>query len=233
MIDSWDADTELLASSIKALRGPLNILEAGCGRSWPLKLAGVEFRLTGLDLDRDALNSRVHEIGDLQEAIVGDLSVVGVIPANTYDVVYSSFVLEHIRDAEGALGNMINGLKPGGVLLLCIPDRNSVYGWTSRRTPFSVHVAYYRFIAGNPNAGKPGFAPYPTFHAPIVSRAGIRAFCESHGCEVLHESGSAYYWRGTSLRAIAIRIYAAALWALSLGMLAWRHDNLTYVVRKN
>jgi SAM-dependent methyltransferase len=231
-VDSWAADAELLSRSIRNLPGPLEILEAGCGREWPIKLDGLPYRLTGIDLDEAALRSRVRDVGDLHDAIVGDLAEPGTIPANRYDVVYSSFVLEHIRDAEAALANMMSGLKRGGLLLLRIPDRNCVYGWTVRRTPFSVHVGYYRFVLGIADAGRPGFAPYPAYHAPIVSRRGIRDFCERNRCEILQEVGHTYYLRGKGLVPLATGTYARAMSVLSFGSLAWRHNNLTYVIRR-
>jgi SAM-dependent methyltransferase len=231
-VDTWDEDVMLLSSTIKGLGGTLEILEAGCGRAWPFELEGVDYRLTGIDLDAAALQSRVDTIGDLNEAIIGDLSVKGTIPPRRYDVIYSSFVLEHVRDAEGALVLMLDGLKPGGLLLLRIPDRDSVYGWTARRTPFQAHVAYYRYVLGLTDAGKPGHAPYPTYHAPVVSRDGLRDFCKRHGCSILEERGHTYYVRGTGSRVRITRAYAKTLWALSFGALAWRHNNLTYVIRK-
>src|SRR5215471_8873957 len=236
-VDNWAADTEFLTRSIKKLPQPLEILEAGCGREWPLKLDGVRYRLTGIDLDKAALESRVRDVGDLHEAIVGDLAKPNTIPRNRYDVIYSSFVLEHIKDAEAALQNMVSGLKRGGLLLLHFPDRSSVYGWTARSTPFSMHVGYYRFVLGIETAGQPGFHPYPTYHAPVVSRRGIRDFCAQNHCEILHEFGHTYYLhdrghRDTGLAVVAMGIYARAMSVLSLGWLAWRHNNLTYVIRR-
>ena len=154
-VDSWAEDDDILSSAIKRLEGPLEILEAGCGRKWALDLDGVDYRLTGIDLDACAMESRLETEGDLNEAIVADLSVPGSIEEGRYDVIFSSYVLEHIRDAEIALENMVNGLKSGGILLLRIPDRESAQGWTVRHTPFSVHVAYYRYIVGYRDAGSP------------------------------------------------------------------------------
>jgi SAM-dependent methyltransferase len=231
-VDSWEADAELLSSTIKRLPGPLQILEAGCGREWPLSLGGVDYRLTGIDLDTHALKSRMESVGDLDEAIVGDLSELGTIPEGRYDVIYSSFVLEHIRDAERALENMVRGLAPGGILLLRIPDRNSVFGWTVRHTPHRFHIAYYRYFLGISDAGKPGHAPYRAYHAPIVSRDGIRAFCDKHGCEILDEVGHTYYAQGHEPRVRVTRAYVRAMSALSFGRLPWRHNNLTYAIRK-
>lgn len=231
-VDTWDGDAEILASAIRRLPGPLEILEAGCGRKWMLNLDGVDYRLTGIDLDAHALESRVAEIGDLDEAIVGDLCASGTIAEGCYDVIYSSFVLEHIRDAEGLLENMLRGLKPAGLLLLRIPDRDSVFGWTARHTPFSVHVAYYRYVRGLVDAGKPGHAPYHTYYAPIVSRDGIRDFCAKHRCSILVELGLTHYVRGDDARAQVTRAYAKTISALTFGALAWEHSDLTYVIRK-
>lgn len=225
-------DSEIVVSSIRRLTGPLSILEAGCGKRWPLKLEGIDYRLTGIDLDAEALRIRVHNVGDLHEAIVGDLTAPGMIAQARYDVVYSSFVLEHIEPAESAIEAMIDGLKPGGLLILRIPDRYSVFGWTARVTPHFLHVAYYRMVLRHRNAGKPGFAPYPTVHARVVCREGIQQMAQRCGCKVLHEHAHGYYWREGRARH-AIHLYARALAVLSLGKLAWRHNNLTYVIRKN
>lgn len=231
-IDQRKLDFEIMDASIRRLPGPLQILEAGCGKSWPLKLAGVDYRLTGIDLDAVALRLRVKGVGDLHEAIVGDLCAPGAIPAGRFDVVYSSFVLEHIEAAEQAFKAMVDGLRPGGLLILRIPDRYSVFGWTTRVTPHFVHVAYYRHVLRHRNAGKPGHAPYPTVHSRVVCRQGIQDLVERCGCKVIHEYAHAYYWREGRARR-AIHVYARLLHALSLGTLAWRHNNLTYVIRKN
>jgi hypothetical protein len=82
-IDHRKLDFEMMDASIRRLSGPLEILEAGCGRSWPLELAGIDYRLTGIDLDAEALRLRVKSVGDLHEAIVGDLCAPGAIPAAT------------------------------------------------------------------------------------------------------------------------------------------------------
>src|SRR6185437_11416268 len=83
----------LLEARLNALGGPLRILEAGCGRDWPLHVS-VPYTLTGLDLDPDALAART----DLDEAIIGDLRTAE-LPAHSFDVVYSAFVLEHVSGA--------------------------------------------------------------------------------------------------------------------------------------
>src|SRR5207248_8941613 len=106
-------------------KSPLHILEAGCGQFWPLELKDIEFTLTGIDSDKDALELRRARYNDLTETIVGDLRSVDS-EKNRYDVIYNSYVLEHIDGAAGVLQKFANWLKPGGILILRIPDRNSV-----------------------------------------------------------------------------------------------------------
>ena len=58
LLKSWDQDCRLMEKYIKqkAINGsPLQILEAGCGQFWPLDLKDIQFTLTGVDIDKDAL----------------------------------------------------------------------------------------------------------------------------------------------------------------------------------
>lgn len=227
-------EQELLENTIREKAGaglPLRILEAGCGRKWPLNLEGVDFSLTGVDFDKTALDVRKEKIGDLDEAVHGDLRNVS-LTNESFDVIYNSFVLEHIQDAKRVLQNFTNWLKPGGILLLRIPDRYSVYGFVTRVTPLWFHVAYKKYLKGNKNAGKPGFDPYPTFHEPIVSREGIHDYCRENGLQILAEYGEGSYLAGSGLVWRLVRMFVITLSTLSLGALQWRHNNLTYVIRK-
>lgn len=109
-----DACIAAAIRSVAALAGSrIEILEAGCGNQWPIDLHDVEYRLTGADLDEDALKLRIARLKDLDVALVGDLCTM-VLPRGTFDVVYSSYVLEHIREADLALNNMVSALRPGG-----------------------------------------------------------------------------------------------------------------------
>lgn len=43
----------------------LNILEAGCGRFWPINMSGVQYSLTGVDVNKDAIEIRQTRQEDL------------------------------------------------------------------------------------------------------------------------------------------------------------------------
>lgn len=211
---------------------PLRILEAGCGRKWPLKLDGVPYRLTAVDVDRDALQARKTITRDIDEVFVGDLRTGDLFAPASFDVIYNSFVLEHIDGAEGVLDNFLRWLAPGGLMILRIPDRDSVYGFLTRCTPYSLHVLYKRYLQGLRTAGQPGHGPYPTVHDAVVSRRGLYSYCQARGCTVLYESGFSGYLPRKLLPRALCGAAALSVWALSLGRLEWRYNNLTIVIEK-
>lgn len=208
-------------------RRPLRILEAGCGKRWRLKLDDVQYRLVGLDISQDALELRKSQFDDLDEAIVGDLRTAG-LREGEFDIVYSCYVLEHIEGAELVLDNFFRWLKPGGLLILTIPDRDSARGFATRITPHLAHILFYRYIKGWKNAGKSGHGPFPTVFDKIVSRRGIREYCEAHDAVILDEYGIDSS-TGTGFERWTIK----ALSVLSFGMLESRYCDLTYVIQKN
>ena len=211
---------------------PLRILEAGCGNKWPLKL-NVPYTLTAIDLDANALAIRKSKMRDIDEAIEGDLRAGDIAPEGRFDVVYNSFVLEHVRGAEQVLDNLFRWLTPGGLLILRIPDRDTVYGFLTRITPFWSHVMLKRYVYRMPNAGKPGYDPYPTFHEPVVSRRGVHEYCEKHGHIVKGEIGHGDYLPQRPSLNLVGNAVVRSLSHLSFGNLEWRYNNVTFALQKN
>ena len=52
----------------------------------------------------------------------GDAQLMAGVADATYDFVYSSHCLEHMRDVEESLRNWVRILKPGGFLYVVVPD---------------------------------------------------------------------------------------------------------------
>jgi SAM-dependent methyltransferase len=210
---------------------PIEILEAGCGQRWLLKLGNKKFRLIGIDIDKDALAIRTTVHKDLDEAIHGDLRTVE-FESRRFDVVYSAFVLEHISGADAVLSRMVEWLKPGGIIIIEIPDPGSVKGLITRVTPHWFHVFYYQFVLGIETAGNPGHGPYRTYFDRVVSRRGIREFCRRKGLEM--EAEYAFATDGPSRRALraligtTTRIVSLA----TFNMFSDRHADLLYVLRR-
>lgn len=199
-----------------------NILEAGCGRKWPFEKGG--HTITGIDLDAIALEHRASVQKDLDRAVVGDLREVD-LPPQSYDVIYCSFVLEHLDGARPVLDKFVRALKPGGLLMLTFPDRDSVYGFFTRITPLWVHVLYKRYVHGHKNAGRPGFPPYETYYDSVIARREFLSYTRDKALLVREEYG----FIGVPA---AVKAFIRVAGALSLGRLASRHVNLMYVLQK-
>lgn len=210
---------------------PVEILEAGCGRTWNIDLSGVPYRLTGVDLDPDALNYRKDVVGDLDDAIVGDLRTVQLV-CGGYDVVFSAFVLEHIAGAEQVLDRLLDALRPGGLLILRVPDGHSVYAFLARRLPFRLHVWYKRLSEHDKQAGQPGHPPYPVVYDPIVCRQGLQSYADQHGLVLVSELGTNPHLDAMGRLAPVGRWGQRAISLLSAGRLHGTHSNLTLVYRK-
>lgn len=230
---NFQEEADLLESYISkqaAKNGALKILEAGCGRRWAIKPNGVQYHLTGIDMDKKALEIRKYETKDLDEIIEGDLRTAQ-LPNDNYDVIYNSFVLEHIDGAEKVMQNFYQWLRPGGIAIVRFPDRNSAYGFLTRLTPFWVHVFVKKYIQGNPNAGKPGYDPYPTYHDLIVSTKGMRSFCEKNNFVIREEKGHPYPSEWDRFK-LPISLVTRLVYLLSFGKFAYAHNNLTYILEK-
>lgn len=209
----------------------LEVLEAGCGREWYFKMQGIDYVLTGIDTDIDALTARQNLKKDLSHCIVGDLRTVQ-LPPEKYDVIYNAFVLEHVDGAEKVLQNFVAWLKPGGIMIIRVPDSDGVQGFVARFTPHFFHVFYYRWAWKMKNAGKPGYAPYPTFYDHVISRQGLRDFCASHKLEVLEEFGVGSYRRGYGIISKITPLVARAIAILSLGRIHDKFVDRTLIARK-
>ena len=206
--------------------------EAGCGREWYFQLDGISYEITGIDLDPTALRYRQNGRGDLHRAIVGDLRTV-TLPANHFDVIYCSFVLEHIEGAQRALDNFVKWLKPGGLLIARVPDVTGVQTFLAKRLPRWVAIVYYRHVWKIRKAGMPGFAPYPACYDNVISRSGFHEYCRNRSLVITKEFGvGSYAERGNGVLRHVLPIVARLINWLSGGKVHDRHVDLTFVVHK-
>lgn len=210
----------------------LRVLEAGCGREWHLRTGDVPIEISGIDLDSHALEFRRDVRKDLHHAIVGDLRTVELAPDH-YDVVYSSFVLEHVDGAETALDNMVQALKPGGLLVVRVPDLSGVQTCIARLLPHWAAVMYYRYGWKIEKAGQPGYAPYPTFYDHVISANGFHDYCRRRALRIIDQMGvGSYADRGSGVLSRFVPLGARIVAMASLGKIHDRFVDLTFVVRK-
>jgi SAM-dependent methyltransferase len=235
IINEYSDELAVIESHIKAEAAHtpvLKVLEAGCGREWHLRTDDVNLELTGIDFDKAALDYRKNTLRDLDKAIAGDLRTAK-LPRESFDVVYSSFVLEHIEGAEQALDNMVQALKPNGLLIVRVPDLAGVQTFLARLLPHWVAVAYYRHAWKIEQAGQPGFAPYPTSYDRVISAEGFHAYCRKRGLEFVDEIGvGSYATRGTGALSRLVPYIARGISVVTLGKVHDRFVDRTFIVRK-
>ncbi|MBF0244892.1 MAG: class I SAM-dependent methyltransferase [Planctomycetes bacterium] len=104
----------------------VSLLDIGCGNGAALdmfkKYAPVPITTTGLDFNEQALKivaSKGHAI------LCGRLESI-VLPAESFDIIYSSNVIEHISDPLLMIRQAAHALKPKGIFLCETPNYNSI-----------------------------------------------------------------------------------------------------------
>ena len=143
------------------------ILEDGCGVGMYLKhLQPSGGRVFGLEFDF----SRLQAAKDFSDLLVCAAAEDVPLPSAMFDLVLSHEVLEHVRDDHRSVEEIVRLLRPGGRLVLFLPNRGY---------PFETHGVYWhgRYKFGNmplvnylPLRWRHKLAP----HVRIYSRGDVR-----------------------------------------------------------
>jgi SAM-dependent methyltransferase len=113
----WDANTFARLEAIGVGAG-WRCLEIGAGAgsvaAWLCRRVGPDGQVVATDLDTRFLELLDEPNLELKRH---DITIEGV-EEGSYDLVHTRLLLEHLPQAEVALGNMVKALKPGGHLLV-------------------------------------------------------------------------------------------------------------------
>ena len=101
--------------------------DVGCGTGFVLAGLAKQYptlKLTGTDFYPQALAHTAQRLPDVKlhqgDILAGDFS-------ETFDVVGCFDVLEHIPDDQGALGRLAARVRPGGGLILTVPQHRALW----------------------------------------------------------------------------------------------------------
>jgi SAM-dependent methyltransferase len=155
----------ILDAAGERVRG--SVLEDGCGVGMYMKhLQPLSGRLVGLDYDRE----RTRDTRALGLDVVNAAGEHLPFPSNTFDLIFSNEVIEHVADDRLAVAEMVRTLKTGGRLVVFCP--NAGY-------PVETHGIYWRgkYHFGNiplvnylPSRLRNRLAP----HVRVYSRASLQ-----------------------------------------------------------
>src|SRR5436190_11859648 len=83
----------------------VKVLEAGCGSATHIQLT-KNYKLTGMDISQKQLDRNTN----LSEKILGDVQTYP-FQSESFDLIISWYVLEHLKYPEKAMQNFKNALK--------------------------------------------------------------------------------------------------------------------------
>ncbi len=144
------------------------ILEDGCGVGmYVAHLSPLGGTVIGLEYDFE----RAAEARQRSVPILNGAAETLPFPPETFDLILSHEVLEHVRDDRLAVREMVRTLKPGGRIALFVPNRGY---------PFETHGIYWQgkyhfgnklFVNYLPRAVRDRLAP----HVRVYSRKDLEA----------------------------------------------------------
>ena len=160
---------------------PSTILDVGCGGAWFAK-AATPLGHTVVSFDAANLNTirALREVPHRNHfAVTGDANALPFRP-ESFDVVVSAEVIEHVAELEPYLDNILRVLKPGGRAIISTPYNEKIqYSLCihcNRSTPLHAHLRSFKENTLDKYvAGKAGVSI-----RPIVFSSKILLFLRTH-----------------------------------------------------
>jgi len=176
-----DAEQDPVTSGfIQWLQGKIfiEILEIGCGNGrifYEIENYLGNSTYTGIEVDRITIERNTRR-WPTKKWIFSGIDTIE-LPKNSFDLVYSFYVLEHLVFPEKALQKMYSLVRPGGYLVLVFPDFSS-----SQRLPSQkLGVGRERSAMVKLKKGKLIDALISFYHSRIVLRNALKCLYKNSG----------------------------------------------------
>jgi SAM-dependent methyltransferase len=198
--------------------GRLHVLEAGCGSAGHIRIGSPSY-VVGIDISA----SQLERNAGLDEKILGDIQTYR-FPEHSFDLVVCWEVLEHLAEPEKALDSFFRATKPGGLIVIAVPNVRSVKGLITKLTPHAFHVWFYRTLLNHQTAGMPGHPPFPTYMRATIAPDALQRRAAQRGVSLRY----ADYIEAPKQRELRQRLHlsgrawevlAGAIRTLSIGLI--------------
>jgi SAM-dependent methyltransferase len=148
----FDTRRRLVLSALQRhAQGARSLLEVGCGTGYVLEGVGhacPDLALTGTDALLASL-SRVAQ--RLPDATLLQMDARHIPFRDEFDVLLALDVVEHIEDDRAALAEMARALRPGGVMILTVPQHTWLWStldeWSGHKRRYERGVLRERLVA--------------------------------------------------------------------------------------
>jgi ubiquinone/menaquinone biosynthesis C-methylase UbiE len=130
------------------------ILDCACGRGYYLNMFRYvsSCKLVGLELDWSVIQKAQRNVGHLLDILLTNANIYHLpYPDNGFDAVILSEILEHIACDVDGLREVYRVLKPGGVVVITVPNANYPFWWDPINK--TLETLFYTHIGKGPLAG--------------------------------------------------------------------------------
>jgi SAM-dependent methyltransferase len=203
---------------------PVSVLQAGC--LTPITELGLDkLRESGFEISVLTVDADQPRPGASGDIVVGDMRTIPM-PPRSFDIVHCSLLLDRISHVTLVLDRFAAALRPGGVLLLRIRDRDSAAAFLDQRLPGWVRRALWKRLY----PGRPG--PFHAVYEPVTSARGIAAYILERGLVITYRKPVRTLPSEPERLCRCLRlVYRIIAW-LSRGRLTDAHDEMLFVIRK-
>lgn len=106
----------------------LKVLDVGCSNGFKTKLMFDKYKnikyILGIDIDEQAINEAKENFKNNNKYKFELKKIEDLDENNKYDIIYLSYVLQHLKNPTKVLKTLKNMLSDRGVLIIKVPDDN-------------------------------------------------------------------------------------------------------------
>ncbi len=157
----------------------LTVLEVGCGQQSNIVFEGAS-KVIGIDVDQQALE-RNSTVTDPVILSANDLELA---PESVH-AISSIFTLEHVEEPDVVFGALARALRPGGVMVIAVPQVRSPKALVTKFTPQSFHEWFYVHVLGRDPESHG--TPFQTVLDPAIAPQRLRRLANALGLDVVAE----------------------------------------------
>jgi SAM-dependent methyltransferase len=117
------------------------VLDVGAGRGRFVTTArAAGYAVSGIEPSRQGISLSTAAGADVRQASIEDAGVAD----ESLDVVTLWHVLEHLEDPAAAIRSLSAWLRPGGIIIVAVPNLASLQAWIGRNRWFHLDVPRHR-----------------------------------------------------------------------------------------